>query len=52
MTTANPVDLVVSSAITVAGEATGSETLEGAAKRIAGEIAEQLKATFQKQGWI
>ncbi len=50
--TANPVGLVVGGAVKVAGEATGSETLEGAAKRTAKAIAEELKAAFQKQGWI
>ncbi len=52
MTTAKSVGLVGGAAVKVVGEAAGSETLEGAAKRIAEEITEQPNAAFQKQGWI
>ncbi len=30
----------------------GSETLKGAAKRTAKEIAKELKIIFRRQGWI
>ena len=50
--TANPIGLVVGGAVKVAGVATGSGTIEGAAKRTAEEIAEELKVAFKKQGWI
>lgn len=50
--TANPIGLIVGGAAKVAGEATGSDTVEGAAKRTAKEIAEELKVAFKKQGWI
>jgi hypothetical protein len=33
-------------------EGAGSSTIEGAAERTADEIAEQLKAGAQRQGWI
>lgn len=50
--TANPVGLVVSGAAKAYGEASGSETIEGAAKRTAHEIAVKIQATAEKQGWI
>lgn len=50
--TASPIGLVVGGALKVAGEATGSDTVEGSAKRTADEIAEQLEKVAQKQGWI
>jgi hypothetical protein len=50
--TANPIGLVVAGTAKLAGEATGRATIEGAAKRTAEEIAEQLEARFRKQGWI
>jgi len=49
--TGNPVGLIVGTAAHLLGE-TGSETLEGAAKRTAEEIAEELRDPFEKQGWI
>jgi hypothetical protein len=36
----------------VRGERTGSNTIEGAAKRTADEIAAQLRVAAEKQGWI
>ncbi len=48
----NPVGLIVSSAVKVGGEVSGSSTVEGSAKRTAKEIAEHLKAAAQRQGWI
>jgi hypothetical protein len=48
----NPLGLIVSSAAKVGGEVTGKSTIEGAAKRTAKEIADQLRVPFQRQGWI
>jgi hypothetical protein len=50
--TANPIGLVVGGAAKLYGEATGSDTIEGAAKRTADEIAAQLKTAAEEQGWI
>lgn len=50
--TGNPVGLIVGGASKVMGEDKGSETIEGAAKRTAKEIADQLKVKFKEQGWI
>jgi hypothetical protein len=50
--TANPIGLVVGGAAKLYGEATGSDTIEGAAKRTADEIAAQLKTAAAEQGWI
>jgi hypothetical protein len=50
--TANPVGLLVSGAAKVYGEASGSETIEGAAERTAQQIAAKLKVAAEKQGWI
>lgn len=50
--TANPIGLIVSGAAKVGGEATGKSTIEGAAKRTAKEIGDQLQVGFKKQGWI
>jgi Domain of unknown function (DUF4410) len=46
--TANP----IGGAAKLYGEATGSDTIEGAAKRTADEIAAQLKTAAAEQGWI
>jgi len=48
----NPIGLIVSSAVKVGGEVSGMSTVEGSAKRTAKEIADQLKAAAQRQGWI
>jgi len=48
----NPIGLIVSSAAKAEGEMSGRTTIEGAAKRTAKEIGDQLKVAFQKQGWI
>ena len=48
----NPIGLIVSSAAKAEGEISGRTTIEGAAKRTADEIADQLKGPFQRQGWI
>lgn len=50
--TANPIGLVVMGSAKVAGEATGRSGIEGAAKRTAEEISDQLRLRFQEQGWI
>jgi hypothetical protein len=34
------------------GEESGSSKVEGRAKQTAGEIADQLKIRFQREGWI
>ncbi len=49
--TANPAGLIVSSFLSIKKE-TGSETIEGAAKRTTKEIAKELKRVFLAQGWI
>lgn len=49
--TSSPAGLVVNSALSVKKEK-GSETLEGAAKRLTNEIAKELKIIFTRQGWI
>jgi hypothetical protein len=50
--TANPVGLVVAGAAKAYGEASGSDTIEGAAERTAGAIAAKLRLTAERQGWI
>ena len=50
--TANPSGLAVGGAAKAAGEVTGSSTIEGAGKRTAKKIAEELRPKFQEQGWI
>jgi hypothetical protein len=50
--TANPIGLVVVGAMKVRGERTGSNTIEGAAKRTADEIATRLEEGARKQRWI
>jgi hypothetical protein len=50
--TANPVGLLVGGAVKVAGEVSGKDTIEGAAKRTSEQIAEALEEAFKKQGWI
>lgn len=50
--TANPIGLVVTSAVKVAGEASGRSTIEGRGKQTAKEIAKALRPRFEQQGWI
>lgn len=50
--TANPIGLVVMGTTKVAGEMTGRNKIEGAAKRTAEALGEQLKLKFQDQLWI
>ena len=50
--TANPIGLIVSGGTKIYGEATGSAKIEGRAKAVAKEVAEQIKLRLQQQGWI
>jgi hypothetical protein len=50
--TANPIGLVVGGAAKLYGEESGSDTIEGVAKRTADEITAQLRTVAEKQGWI
>ncbi len=50
--TANPIGLAVAATAKVAGEVSGRNTIEGAAKRTASEIADVLRVKFQERGWI
>ena len=50
--TANPIGLAVGGAVKVAGEASGSDTVVGSAKRTADLIAKELRPKFEEQGWI
>lgn len=50
--TANPVGLIVSSAVKVSGEVTGSSEIEGRVEDAVEEIAKVLRQRFQEQGWI
>ena len=49
--TGNPIGLIVGGAAKARGEATGSATIEGAAKRTAEKIMEQMRPTIERQGW-
>jgi len=50
---ANPAGLIVSSLMSIKAEKEkGSETLKGAAKRTAEEIARELEKIFRRHGWI
>ena len=48
----NPIGLIVVGGAKVYMEATGKSKIEGATKRTAEKIAEQLKIKYQEQGWI
>jgi hypothetical protein len=50
--TANPIGLAVAGGAKLYGEGSGSDTIEGAAKRTADEIAAQLRGVAEEQGWI
>ena len=50
--TANPLGLIVATGVKLRREQTGANTIEGAAKRTADEIAARLKVAAEKQGWI
>ena len=50
--TGNPVGLIVGGAEKIEGQEDGSDKIEGAAKRTAKEIADQLRIKFIEEGWI
>ena len=50
--TANPIGLLVGGAAKAYGEVSGSETIEGAAERTAQEIADKIRLSAERQGWI
>jgi len=50
--TANPIGLIVMGGAKVGMELTGRSKIEGAAKRTAEAIGEQLQGRFKEQGWI
>jgi len=50
--TANPIGLIIGGAAKAYGQASGSDTIEGMGKRTAKTIGDQLRAAFQRQGWI
>ena len=50
--TANPIGLIVTSAVKIGSEASGRSTIEGRAKSTAEAIADELKPRMQKRGWI
>jgi hypothetical protein len=50
--TANPVGLIISTGVKAYDEESGKSTIEGRAKAVAHEIAEQIKPRFEQQGWI
>ena len=50
--TANPIGLIVMGGVKLHGEVTGRTKIEGAAKRTAEAIGEQLRVRFKEQGWI
>ena len=50
--TGNPAGLIIGGGMKVYGEYSGSAKIEGRAKAIAKEVADQLKPRFEKQGWI
>ena len=50
--TANPIGLVVMTAVKAGGELSGASTIEGRAKGTAKEIAKEIEPRFRQQGWI
>ena len=48
----NPIGLIVGGAAKIGGEVPGHRTIEGAAKRTAKAIADQLRVACQRQGRI
>lgn len=50
--TANPLGLIIGSAVKAGGEASGKETIDGAADKISKLVASKLKEAFQRHGWI
>jgi hypothetical protein len=52
LVTHSPVGLIVTGAVKVHGEVSGSNKIEGRAKATAKEIADVLKKRFEQEGWI
>jgi len=52
LATHNPAGLIVSTGMSIYGEKSRSDKVEGRAKQSAKEIANVLKKRFQEQGWI
>ena len=50
--TANPIGLIVTSAVKAEGEMSGRSTIEGRARQTAKQIAANLEPRFREQGWI
>ncbi|RIL03886.1 MAG: hypothetical protein DCC71_14850 [Proteobacteria bacterium] len=50
--TANPIGLIVTSAVKAGGEMSGKSTIEGRAQQTVDQIAERLRVRFREQGWI
>lgn len=50
--TSNPIGLILGSAVKAGGEATGKETIDGAASKISQLVASKLEEAFKRQGWI
>jgi len=50
--TSNPIGLIVMGGAKVAMEVSGKSKIEGAAKRTAEAIADQLRVKYKEQGWI
>jgi len=50
--TANPLGLIVGTAMKVRGEKTGKSKIEGRVDQTAKDIADVLKKRFEKQGWL
>jgi hypothetical protein len=50
--TKNPLGLIISTGVKLHGEESGSSTIQGKAKDVAKEIAEQIRPRFVQQGWI
>jgi hypothetical protein len=52
LATANPIGLVVGGAVKAGTELSGRDTIEGVSQRTAEEIGTQLRAAFERQGWL
>lgn len=50
--TANPIGLIVTTAVKAGGEMSGRSTVEGRAQQTADAIARRLQERFREQGWI
>ena len=50
--TNNPAGLIIGTGMKFYGEKTGSSKVEGRAKQMAEEIAEQMEERFKEQGWL